>query len=98
MAAGGYLPFVLFSCPVLNNAAPVVQTAGGCWCICEPMYRGLCIGSIYPTLLEFGGIQVIILSYRTIDRNQNHASPNKLEFLNTGLSKYGSFSTFSSRT
>ena len=37
-----------------------------CWCICEPMYRGPsrgpCIGSIYPTLLGFGGIQVIILS------------------------------------
>ena len=29
MAAGGYLPFVLSSCPVLNTAAPVVQTAGG---------------------------------------------------------------------
>jgi len=33
---------------------------GGCWCICEPMYRGPsrgpCIGSIYPTLLGFGGI------------------------------------------
>jgi len=22
----------------------------------EPMYRGSCIGTIYPTLLEFGGI------------------------------------------
>ena len=28
MAAGGYLPFVLSSCPVLNTAASVVQTAG----------------------------------------------------------------------
>jgi len=32
-----------------------------CWCICETMYRGpsrgLCIESIYPTLLGFGGIQ-----------------------------------------
>ena len=92
MAAGGYLPFctlfVLSSCPVLNTAAPVVQTAGGCWlsccpvlntvalvvqtaggcwCVCEPMYRGPsrgpCIGSIYPTLLGFGGIHLIILSY-----------------------------------
>ena len=27
------------------------------------MYRGPCIGSIYPTLLGFGGIQAIILSY-----------------------------------
>jgi len=26
---GGYLPFVLSSCPVLNTAASVVQTAGG---------------------------------------------------------------------
>jgi len=26
---GGYLPFVLSSCPVLNTAALVVQTAGG---------------------------------------------------------------------
>ena len=38
-----------------------------CWCICEPMYRGPhrgpCIGSIYPTLLGFRGIQAIILSY-----------------------------------
>ena len=38
-----------------------------CWCICEPLYRGPsrgpCIGSIYPTLLGFGGIQAIILSY-----------------------------------
>jgi len=37
-----------------------------CWCICEPMYRGPsrdpCIGSIYHTLLRFGGIQAIILS------------------------------------
>ena len=36
-----------------------------CWCICEPMYRGPsrgpCMGSIYPTLLGFGGIQAIIL-------------------------------------
>ena len=66
MAAGGYLPFVLYSCPVLNTAAPVVQTAGGC--ICEPMYKGPsrdpCIGSIYPTLLEFGVIQAIILSIK----------------------------------
>ena len=33
----------------------------------EPMYRGPfrgpCIGTIYPTLLGFGGIQAIILSY-----------------------------------
>ena len=33
----------------------------------EPMYRGTsrgpCVGTIYPTLLEFGGIQAIILSY-----------------------------------
>jgi len=30
VAAGrGYLPFVLSSCPVLNTAATVVQTAGG---------------------------------------------------------------------
>ena len=78
----------LSCCPVLNTAAPVVQTAGvfafllsslehrcasysdcgGCWCICEPMYRGpsrgTCLGSIYPTLLGFGGIQAIILSYK----------------------------------
>ena len=27
------------------------------------MYRGPCIGTIYPTLLGFGGIQAIILSY-----------------------------------
>ena len=53
----------LSCCPVLNTAAPVVQTAGGCWCIYEPMYRGPCIGSIYPTLLGFGGIHLIILSY-----------------------------------
>jgi len=37
-----------------------------CWCICELIYRGpsrgLCIWSIYPTLLGFGGIQAIILS------------------------------------
>jgi len=32
-----------------------------CWCICEPMYRGPCIGSIYPILLGFGGIHLIIL-------------------------------------
>ena len=58
----------LSCCPVLNTAAPVVQTAGECWCICEPMYRGPprgpCIGFIYPTLLGFGGIQAIILSYK----------------------------------
>jgi len=34
--------------------------------VCEPMYRGPyrgpCIRSIYPTLLGFGGIKVIILS------------------------------------
>ena len=33
----------------------------------EPMYRGPsrgpCIGTIYPTLLGFGGIQATILSY-----------------------------------
>ena len=28
MATGGYLPFVLSSCPVLNTATSVVQTAG----------------------------------------------------------------------
>ena len=28
--------FVLSSCPVLNTAAPVVQTAGGCWSILSP--------------------------------------------------------------
>ena len=58
----------LSCCPVLNTAAPVVRTAGECWCICEPMYRGPprgpCIGFIYPTLLGFGGIQAIILSYK----------------------------------
>jgi len=57
----------LSCCPVLNTAAPVVQTAGGCWCICELMYRDPsrdpCIGTIYSTLLGFGGIQAIILSY-----------------------------------
>ena len=57
----------LFCCPVLNTTAPVVQTAGECWCICEPLYRGPsrgpCIGTIDPTLLGFGGIQAIILSY-----------------------------------
>ena len=34
----------------------------------EPMYRGPsrgpCIGTIYPILLGFGGIHLIILSYR----------------------------------
>ena len=29
----------------------------------EPMYRGPCIGTIYPTLLGFGVIQAIILFY-----------------------------------
>ena len=45
----------------------VMLKLNNCWCICEPMYRGPsrcpCIGSIYPTLLGFGGIQAIILSY-----------------------------------
>jgi hypothetical protein len=36
VAAGGYLPLVLSSCPVLNTAAPVVQTAGGCWSVLCP--------------------------------------------------------------
>jgi len=57
----------LSCCPVLNTAAPIVQTAGECWCICESVYRGPsrgpCIGTIYPTLLGFGGIHHIILSY-----------------------------------
>ena len=38
-----------------------------CWCICEPMcrgsYRGPCIGSIYPTILGFGGIHPLFPSY-----------------------------------
>ena len=32
----------------------------------EPMYRGPCIGIIYPTLLGFGGIEAIILSYKIV--------------------------------
>ena len=40
-----------------------------CWCICEPMYRGPCIGSIYPTLLGFGGIHPLFPSYRTDDKH-----------------------------
>ena len=80
--------FVLFSCPVLNTVAPVVQTARGVLAFLlsslehrctgssdcgrvlvyiEPMYRGPsrgpCIGTIYPTLLGFGGIYHFILSY-----------------------------------
>jgi len=39
---------------------------GGVLVYIEPMYRGPsrgpCIGTIYPTLLGFGGIQAIILS------------------------------------
>ena len=35
---GGYLPFVLSSCPVLNTVAPVVQTAG-----CVGVYVSPCI-------------------------------------------------------
>ena len=58
----------LFCCPVLNTAAPVVQTVGGGVLVyIEPMYRdpsrGPCIGTIYPTLLGFGGIHLIIPSY-----------------------------------
>ena len=30
------------------------------------MYRGTCIGSIYPTLIGFGGIQAITLSYTSV--------------------------------
>jgi hypothetical protein len=38
VAAGGYLPFVFSSYPVVNTAAPVVQTAGGrgCWSVLGP--------------------------------------------------------------
>jgi len=36
---------------------------GGVLVYIEPMYRGPCIGTIYLTLLGFGGIQAIILSY-----------------------------------
>ena len=32
-----YTLFVLSSCPVLNTAAPVVQTARGCWLSCCPV-------------------------------------------------------------
>ena len=46
-----------------------------CWCICEPMYRGPsrgpCIGTIYPTLLGFGGIHPLF-SPTTITELSNY--------------------------
>ena len=46
-----------------------------CWCICEPMYRGTCIGIIYPTLLGFGRIDTIILLHYTLKwRRKNEAT------------------------
>ena len=42
----------------------------------EPMYRGPsggpCIGTIYPTLLGFGGIQATILSYPLLYNHHHH--------------------------
>jgi len=55
--------------PIEQHAAVAehLQNLGTWWCICEPIYRGPsrgpCIETIYPTLLGFGGIQAIILSY-----------------------------------
>ena len=64
MAVGGYLPCVLaFLLSSLEHRCAGSSDCGGCWCICETMYRGTCIGTIYSTLVGFGGIQAIILSY-----------------------------------
>ena len=47
MAAG-----VLSSCPVLNTAAPVVQT-GGCWLSCCPV-----LNTAAPVVQTAGGVGV----------------------------------------
>ena len=68
---------------VLNEEKAAKQM---CWCICEPMYRGPsrgpCIGSIYPTLLGFGGIQAIILSIKMYVYHKGMVTDN--HFLGTG--------------
>src|SRR6185369_10843624 len=55
VAAGGYLPFVLSSCPVLNTAAMVVQTAGGCWLSCCPV-----LNTAAPVVQTAGGCWCIL--------------------------------------
>ncbi|XP_039787241.1 uncharacterized protein LOC120653599 [Panicum virgatum] len=68
------IPLYLF--PILNTTSEaksfeylrvtglgILGALAKCWCICEPMNRGSCIGSIYPILLGFGGIHLIVFSY-----------------------------------
>ena len=44
---------VLSSCPVLNTAAPVVQTAGGCWLSCCPV-----LNTVVSVVQTAGGVLV----------------------------------------
>ena len=60
--AGGVFALCTLFLSSLEHRCAGSSDCGGCWCICEPMYRDTCIRSIYPTLLGFGGIKVIILS------------------------------------
>jgi len=45
--------FVLYSCAVLNTAAPMVQTAGGCWFSCCPV-----LNTVVPVVQTVGGVGV----------------------------------------
>jgi len=47
--------------------------------------RGPCIGSIYPTLLGFGGIEAIILSYR-VNKNYKILVPLRAWKFGTSIS------------
>jgi hypothetical protein len=56
----GVLAFLLFS---LEHRCAGSSDCGRVLVYIEPMYRGPCIRTIYPTLLGFGGIDHFILSY-----------------------------------
>jgi len=47
---------VLSRCPVLNTAAPVVQTVGGCWPSCSPV-----LNSAAPVVQTAGGMLVCMV-------------------------------------
>ena len=87
--AGGALAFLLSS---LEHRCTGSSDCGGVLEYIEPMYRGPsrgpCIGTIYPTLLGFGGIQAIILSYNQSSQDMPFACIENVDhntLLNTNL-------------
>jgi len=69
---GGVLAFLLSS---LEHRCAGSSDCGGVLEYIEPLYRGPsrgpCIETIYPTLLGFGGIHHIILSYSFLELTTN---------------------------